>query len=186
MKLTVMKNTKSLIWGLWSVTCLALASSLHSQESRQNPVDQVATLSQMEALKKSVLELNRDLYILQEDLLFPASTQVAVYLSMDIGAFFTLDHVKLTLDEQTVAHYLYTANDRDALKRGAIQPVFQGNLTNGKHRLVAVINGKGPHNRDYLKAVSFDFDKSLEAKALEIKILDDESTQQPQMNVVAW
>ena len=42
-------------------------------------------------LKKDVVDLNSDLFVLEEELLFPANTQVAVFVSMDVGDFFALD-----------------------------------------------------------------------------------------------
>ncbi len=147
---------------------------------------QKTTTEKLEDLKKEVLSVNRDLFILEEDLLFPASTQLAVYFSVDVGQFFELDSVKLKIDDKQVTHYLYTQNDIDALHRGAIQKLFLGNLSVGKHQIVAVILGIGPHKREYRKAIAFDFDKGTDAKALEIQIRDDESKLQPKLNVVVW
>ena len=144
------------------------------------------TAAKLEALKKDVLSVNRDLFILEEDLLFPASTQVAVYFSVDIGYFFALDNVKLKIDDKDVTHYLYTKNDLSALYRGAIQKLYLGNLSTGKHQIVAVIIGIGPHNREYRRAIAFDFEKGSEAKALEIKLRDDTSKQQPELSIVEW
>src|ERR1700745_3428641 len=63
---------------------------------------------QVQGLKKDVVDLNRDLFILEEELLFPANTQVAVFLSVDVGNFFALDSVQLKLDQKEVINYLYT------------------------------------------------------------------------------
>ena len=38
--------------------------------------------------KSDVIKLNRDLLVLEEELLFPASTQVALFVSMDVGKLF--------------------------------------------------------------------------------------------------
>src|SRR5687767_10689982 len=73
--------------------------------------------SEVQSLRRDVVDLNRDLFLLEEDLLFPASTQVAVFVSMDIGTFFELDSVQLKVDDKEVANYLYTAREQNALKR---------------------------------------------------------------------
>jgi hypothetical protein len=52
----------------------------------------------LESVKQDLIELKRDLVILEEDLLYPASSQVAVFLSMDVGEFFALDAVTVKLD----------------------------------------------------------------------------------------
>jgi len=75
----------------------------------------------VQGLKQEVLELNRDLFVLEEELLFPASTQIAVFLSMDVGKFFQLDSVQLKLDNKVVTNYLYTERENAALLRAGVQ-----------------------------------------------------------------
>ena len=62
----------------------------------------------VQSLKEEVLELNRDLFLLEEELLFPANSQVAFFISMDVGEYFALDSVNLKIDGKEVANYLYT------------------------------------------------------------------------------
>ena len=73
------------------------------------PADSTRSLDeQVQDLKKSTLQLNRDLFILEEELLFPANTQVAVFVSVDVGDFFALDSINLKIDNREVSNYLYT------------------------------------------------------------------------------
>ena len=153
---------------------------------RETLDENLSTSEKLEALKQEVIAVNRDLFILEEDLLFPASTQVALYFSVDIGYFFALDNLKLKIDDKQVSHHLYTENDVNALYRGAIQKPYIGNLSTGEHELVAVVIGTGPHNREYRKAVSFTFEKKTGAKAIEIQLRDDSGKMQPDLNIVEW
>ena len=82
----------------------------------------------VQSLREDVLSLNKDLSALEEELLFPANTQVAVFLSLDVGAFFELDSVQLRLDNKEVANYLYTEREIAALNRGGVHRVFLGNV----------------------------------------------------------
>ncbi|MCF6193838.1 MAG: hypothetical protein L3J46_05850 [Kangiellaceae bacterium] len=148
--------------------------------------DNRTTAEKLEDLKEEVLAVNRDLFILEEDLLFPASTQVAAYFSIDIGYFFSLDNIKVKIDDKQVTHYLYTKKDVDALYRGAIQKVYLGNVSTGEHEMVAILIGHGPHNREYRVAVNYTFEKGTEAKALEIQLRDDTGKLQPKLNLVEW
>jgi hypothetical protein len=141
---------------------------------------------QIQDVKQQVLELNRDLFILEEELLFPANTQVAIFLSMDIGYFFQLDAVNLKLDGKVVSNYLYTERQVDALTRGGIHRLYLGNLRNGSHELVAVFTGRGPKGRDYRRGATLHFDKNSTAKNIELKIKDSTSTQQPEFLVKQW
>ena len=110
--------------------------------------------SEVQVLKDEVLDLNRELFLLEEELLFPANTQVAVFVSMDVGDFFDLDSVQLRIDDKPVSNYLYTERELDALLRGGVQQLFLGNIKTGEHELVATFTGKGPHARDYMKSFS--------------------------------
>jgi len=116
-------------------------------------------------IKAQVIELNRDLFLLEEDLLHPASTRVAVYVSMDFGRFFELESVKIKLDGKPVDSFLYTKKDVDALKRGAIQPLYLGNIASGSHEIVAIFTGIGPHERSFKRAVRLKFNKAEAEKA---------------------
>ena len=134
-------------------------------------------------LKKDVVDLNRDLFVLEEELLFPANTQVAVYVSMDVGEFFALDSVTLKIDNKQVTNYLYTPREVDALLKGGVQRLYLGNLKVGSHELVAFFTGKGPDNRDYRRGATIRFDKSIGAKYLELKIEDRERKMQPEFEI---
>ena len=137
-------------------------------------------------LKKQVLDLNRDLFLLEEELLFPSNTQTAVFVSMDVGEFFGLDSVELKIDNKDVANYLYTEREAEALIKGGVQRLYIGNLKAGDHELVAVFTGGGPHARDYRRAASVKFEKGIGPKYIELTISDRQSKQQPEFVVKEW
>jgi hypothetical protein len=141
---------------------------------------------EVQSLRKDVLDLNRDLYMLEEDLLFPANTQIAIFLSVDVGTYFALDSVQIKLDNKEVTNYLYTEREVDALVRGGVHRVYLGNLKTGKHELVAVFTGKGPHDVDYKRGANLTFEKGVGAKYLELRISDRTSAQQPEFIVKEW
>ena len=130
--------------------------------------------------------LSAEVEALEEELLFPSSTQVQFFLSLDVGTFFSLDSVKLELDGKQVAAHLYTPRELDALRRGAVQRLHTANLGRGEHELVAVFTGKGPNGRDYRRAASLDLDKGLGPKYVELRIRDTEARQQPEFDIREW
>jgi hypothetical protein len=142
--------------------------------------------SQVQGLKKDVVDLNRDLFILEEELLFPANTQVAVFLAVDVGEFFALDSVQLRIDDKEVINYLYTPREVQALLKGGVQRLYVGNLKVGKHELVAYFNGKGPSDRPYKRGASIGFTKGVGAKYLELKIDDRQQKLQPEFEIKDW
>jgi len=139
-----------------------------------------------QSLKEEVLQLNRDLFLLEEELLFPATTQVVVFLSMDVGELFQLDSVQLKINDKVVTNYLYTEREVDALFRGGVQRLYSGNLRTGKHEIVAIFTGRGPKGRDYRRGTTLVVEKTTNAKYIEIKIIDDRQKQQPGFSVKQW
>ena len=136
--------------------------------------------------KADVIRLNRDLLVLEEELLFPANTQVAVFVSMDVGLLFDLDSVQIKLDDKVVTTYLYTPLEVQALHRGGVQRVYLGDLKAGSHEIVAFFTGKGPHDRDYKRATTIKFDKTTEPKYIELQITDVQQKLQPEFDVKVW
>ncbi|MEN0039370.1 MAG: AraC family transcriptional regulator [Cellvibrio sp.] len=140
---------------------------------------------QVESLKESVLTLNRDLLILEEELLYPASSQVAVYVSMDLGAYFALDAIKLEIDNKLVASELYTDKQTKALFRGGVQRLYIGNLKSGEHEISAFFTGRGPQ-QDYKRAAKLVINKGQEPLVLELRIVDSTAQLQPVFDIKQW
>jgi hypothetical protein len=142
--------------------------------------------TEVQSLRRDVVDLNRDLFMLEEDLLFPASTQIAVFVSMDVGTFFALDSVQLKVDNKEVTNYLYTEREQDALKRGGVQRLWLGNLKAGEHEVTAFFTGKGPHDRDYKRGTTLKVEKGVGAKYVELKVSDKLTKLQPEFVVRVW
>ena len=137
-------------------------------------------------VKSDVIKLNRDLLVLEEELLFPANTQVAVFVSMDVGKLFALESVQVKLDDKIVTNHLYTPLEVAALHRGGVQRVYLGNLKAGTHEVVAFFTGQGPHVRDYKRGATIKFDKGTEPKYIELRIQDSTGKLQPEFDVKVW
>lgn len=158
-----------------------------AEASTEDSEANASTLSEkVETLKQAALELNRDLLILEEDLLFPASTQVAVYVSVDIGYFFNLDAVKLKIDDELVASHTYTKKQNSALVRGGIQRLYVGNLKTGKHEITAFFHGIGPQDREYKRGATYTLKKDQKPTMLEIRISDSSASMQPEFEFKEW
>ncbi|MCI0518260.1 MAG: AraC family transcriptional regulator [Woeseiaceae bacterium] len=166
----------------------AVAASAAAGETAKAQADgQFRSLDEdVQSLKKEVLDLNRDLFLLEEELLFPANSQVAFFISMDVGEYFELDSVSLQIDGKEVANYLYTEREASALLRGGVHRVHMGNLKVGDHELIAVFTGKGPHVRDYRRGATMTFNKGIGAKYVEMEISDRVAKQQPEFMIREW
>lgn len=155
-------------------------------ENNQVKGDAETLDARVQSLKKQVKSLNRDLFILEEELLFPSSTQVAIFLSIDVGDFFRLDSVQVKIDDKVIANHLYTKRELGALERGGVQRLYMGNVKSGEHELVASFRGPGPNNREYKRATTIKFEKGSAEKFMELKIVDVSHKLQPEFVVKEW
>jgi len=168
------------------VTTTPVATDAAAEPATPLPSEFKSLDQDVQGLKKEVLDLNRELFALEEELLFPANTQVAVFVSVDVGVFFSLDTLTLKVDNKEVANYLYTEREAEALLKGGVQRVYLGNLKVGNHELVAFFTGRGPNVRDYKRGTSLSFEKGVGAKYLELKITDKKIKEQPEFAVKEW
>ncbi len=178
-------------WAQEAAAPAAAASAAAAPASASAPVSAPAAPTaslddRIQDTKGELIRLNRDLLVLEEELLFPANTQVAVFVSMDVGAMFSLDSVQLTLDNKVVSNYLYTPLEVAALHRGGVQRLYLGNLKAGEHEIVAFFTGKGPHDRDYKRGATIKFDKGTDPKYIELQIKDSLGKLQPEFKVKVW
>ncbi len=148
--------------------------------------EQAALDARVQGLKAEVIRLNRDLLVLEEELLFPAGTQVAVFISMDVGRLFELESVQIKLDDKVISQHLYTPLEVQALHRGGVQRVFVGNLRAGTHAIDAFFTGRGPHERDYKRGTTLKFEKGTEPRYIELRIKDVLAKLQPEFEVKVW
>ncbi len=181
------------------IHCLALVSCLfifnpafsaYSDESNiksrivSKADSELAT--ELEQIKSEILKLNRELFILEEDLLFPASTQVAIFVSVDVGRFFTLDSVELKINDRDVVGFLYTEQQRKALEQGGIQRLYLGNIKMGNHQLTAIFTGLDGEGRATKRAITHQFEKDDETVMIELKIEDRSANYRAEVVVEQW
>lgn len=155
-----------------------------SRERAQRAVNELSR--DIQDLKQSVVVLNKDLRVLEEDLLFPANTRFHVFLSLNVGEFFHLEGVELRLDNETIASYLYSEEERAALAKGGMHRLHLGNVSAGEHQLSAFFIGQGPNGREYKRGSSLRFTKNQGPKYIELSIADSEARQQPEFAVREW
>ena len=162
------------------------ASAPAAAASAAPAAPQASLDTRVQELKAEVIRLNRDLLVLEEELLFPAGTQVALFVSMDVGKLFELESVQVKLDDKLVGSHLYTPAEVQALHRGGVQRIYVGNLRAGTHAIDAFFTGRGPHERDYKRGTTLKFDKGVEPRFIELRIRDSQAKLQPEFEVKVW
>lgn len=174
-----------------TITVFCLNKSFANEDSKllsveSTPSSESNLNKELQTLKAQVLQLNRDLFILEEDLLFPANTQIAIFVSVDIGRFFKLDSVEVKINEQDVAGFLYTQRQRVALEQGGIQKLHLGNIKAGTHQLTAIFIGLDNEGREIKRAAQYTFEKTEDAVMLELKLVDNTSNYRTQVVIEQW
>jgi len=125
---------------------------------------------QVQEIKTDVLGIAAELNRLEEKLLYPSNTQLAVFVSIAEGETFRLDSMQINIDGELATHFLYSFKELDALQHGGVQRVYTGNVPTGSHQMEVSINGKTPGGDDFTSAQTFSFDKGVEPKLLGIAL----------------
>lgn len=129
------------------------------------PKEQLKGLDeQVQEIKTDVLSIAAQLNQLEEKLLYPSDTQVAIFVSVAQGEKFRLDSVNIELDGKSAAHHLYTFKELEALQKGGVQRIYVGNARTGEHALRVTVMGKSEGGSDFQKGESFKISKNIGPK----------------------
>ena len=153
------------------VAMLFLSLSGHAEEVTK---EQMKGLDeQVQDIKGDVLGIATELYQLEEKLLYPSDTQVAVFVSLAEGENFRLDGINIELGGKPVANHIYTFKEQEALQKGGVQRLFTGNVTTGTHELQVTLTGKSKGGGDLLRTESFTFNKAVGPDIVELTLAQD-------------
>jgi hypothetical protein len=150
------------------ISVLVLSVTAYGQELSR---EQIKGLDeQVQEIKSDVLGIAAELNQLEEKLLYPSNTQVAVFVSLISGETFRLDSVEIQLDGQPVAHHLYTFKELEALQKGGVQRIYTGNVRSGEHDLQVSVIGKTSGGTDFHKSERFKVNKDVGPKIVEVSL----------------
>lgn len=138
------------------------------------------------AVKQSVLELNRDLYQLEEDLLSPATTRAALYFSLTYGEFFVPYSVNVSVDDKHTVNYIYTERQISALRQGGVQPLKTLNLGPGIHQIKAVAKGVDNNGKARELVIEQEVEKHEQPLYIELKVHDKKDMQSAELQISQW
>jgi hypothetical protein len=130
---------------------------------------------QVQEIKTDVLAIAAELSQLEERLLFPSNTQVAVFVSLEGGEGFRLDAVQIQINGQLAAHHIYSFKELEALQKGGVQRIYTGNVPTGAHQLEVSVAGKLSSGRDIHRSETFSFRKGVEPKLVGVKLSGPEA-----------
>jgi hypothetical protein len=156
-----------------SIAMVMLSFPGYAEEASK---EQIKSLDeQVQEVKAETLNLGTQIRLLEEKLLYPSGTQVAVFVSLDTGEAFRLDSIEIQLDGNPVAEHLYTLRELEALQKGGVQRIYVGNVSSGKHDLEVSARGKIKNGTIRSRKESFRFSKDEGPKMLEVRLFDSET-----------
>src|SRR5688500_1647927 len=125
---------------------------------------------QVQEVKSDVLSIAAELKRLEERLLYPSNTHLAVFVELVERDTLRLDSVRIQIDGQQVAHSIYSFKELEALQKGGVQRIYTGNVPTGEHQLEVTIAGKLDSGKEYSRSESFTFTKGTEPKLLGVTL----------------
>jgi len=134
---------------------------------------------QIQEIKSDALRMSAEMSQLEEKLLYPSGTQVAIFVALAKGDTMRLDAVRLQIDGQLVAHYIYSAKELQALRKGGVQRIYVGNVPTGDHKLDVLVDGKLEGGADFSRTGEFTFRKEVKPKLVGLTLAGPRSSNIP-------
>lgn len=164
-----LSRLKSIQRILIAVIALAPMALLAQQDNASQARNQMRGLDeQVQEIKSDVLGIAAELNQLEEKLLYPSGTQVAIFVALAKGEQMRLDAVRLRIDGQLVTHYIYSFKELAALRKGGVQRIYVGNIATGDHELEVIVDGKVEGGSDFSRTDRFTFRKEVKPKLVEL------------------
>jgi len=140
---------------------------------------------QVQEVKSDVLSIAAQLNQLEERLLYPSDTHLAVFVALAKGETLRLDAVQIQIDGQPAARYIYSFKELEALQKGGVQRIYTGNIATGQHEIEVSLTGKLTGGKDYTHTERFPFSKAIQPKLIGVTLAGPDSGQ-PSINVGEW
>ncbi len=153
------KVLKVIVLGVYALLSVLPAYAQEASKEQIKGLDE-----QVQEIKTDVLSIAAELNRLEEKLLYPSDTQVAIFVSVAKDEKFRLDAVDIELDGKSVAHHLYTFKELEALQKGGVQRIYVGNVRTGEHALQVTVIAKSEGGSDFQKGESFKITKNIGPK----------------------
>ena len=140
---------------------------------------------QVQEVKSDVLSIAAELNQLEEKLLYPSDTHLAVFVSLAHAETLRLDAVDIKIDGRLATRYIYSFKELDALRRGGVQRIYNGNIATGAHEIEVSVSGKLLNGKDYAQSEHFAFTKEIKPKLLGVVFAGPDAPQ-PGIHLGDW
>ena len=159
------------------LTALLCVCSVQGWSQQNNQQQQMRGLDeQVQQVKSDVLAIAAELNQLEEKLLYPSETQVAIFVTLAKGDQMRLDAVRLQIDGHLATHYIYNFKELEALRKGGVQRIYVGNVSTGDHQLEVLVDGKLEGGADFSRTESFSIHKEGKPKLVGLTLAGSGNT----------
>ncbi len=139
----------------------------------------------LQGMKGELLNLNRDISQLENELLFP-SAETAIVVSVEAGSGVKVVDVNVLIDDKNVGYHYYSDQEYSALAKGGMQRIYAGNLPSGQHTIKVVMTGYDPGGKDFQRTATYNLTKGAARKVVEIKAADNATHTQGEIRFREW
>jgi hypothetical protein len=136
-----------------------------------------------QAIKIEALELLGRLQRLQQQLLYPAHTQVSIFLSLADNSAVDPQSLSLEIDKLKVSNHVYTQAEIRALRSGGIQRLYSGNISMGKHKLRVSLKPAQDDGSVRTHVIEYPFSKGEKIHTIEIIVGEDTQSNKPPIEI---
>lgn len=166
-----MLKNKHVLW----VAILSIAPIVTAWAQQGSRAEMRSLDDQVQEIKSDVLGIAAELSTLEEHLLYPSNTQLAVFVALAPDDEFRLDAVQVDIDGELATHYIYSFKELEALREGGVQRVYTGNVATGTHELAVSVTGKSPSGRDFSASETFTFRKDVNPRLIGLTLSGPDS-----------
>lgn len=161
----MLRTFRTVVLTVLTWACCGPSWALDADRDQMKGLDE-----QVQEVKSDVLGISAELSRLEEKLLYPSNTQVAVFIALAEGETMRLDAVQIQIDGQPVAHSIYSFKELEALQKGGVQRIYTGNVPTGDHQIEVTVAGKLDTGKEYTRTEHFAFTKGIEPKLLGVTL----------------
>ena len=165
---------------------LGLASAASgAEEGGQNPsftrIDR-----EVQAIKQEMLDINRDLSLLEGELLYPPEHRLTVFLSVGSDTTMDIDDLEIDLNGKSLVRHEYSDAEMEALRKGGVHKAYIGSIDKGEHVLRARLSGTGRRGQVFDIAHSATFTKRRGTRYVELLVSESTLRGAPRLTIQSW
>ncbi len=141
---------------------------------------------EVQAIKQEMLDINRDLSLLEGELLYPPEHRLTVFLSVGSATTMDLDVLKIDLNGKSLVHHEYSDAEMEALRKGGVHKAYIGSIEKGEHVLQAQLSGTGRRDQVFDIVDSATFTKRQGTRYVELLVSESTLRGVPRLTIQSW